>query len=122
MKPVKARRLLVVLALMVAACSDSAFVETITIVNETGYPAHVEVSDASREEWLGLTVGKQDSETAVEQVIDQGELWVFRFDYAGKHREEIEIPRAELKESNWRVIVPASFGEALGRKGIQPPP
>lgn len=113
---------LVVLSPVAAACSETPFIESVTVVNETDYPVHIEVSDTSREAWLGLTTGRPDSETVVEKVVDQGEVWVFSFDYAGQHRQEIEVSSAELEQSDWRVKVPASFGEALEEEGIQPPP
>jgi hypothetical protein len=55
-------------------------------------------------------------------VIDQGDVWVFRFDYAGKHEEEIEISRSELVRMDWTVEVPQSFGDALHGLGVEPPP
>jgi hypothetical protein len=110
------------IALLAAGCSTVSFVDEITFVNQTDYPAHVEVSDASRQGWLNLTIAQRDVETTVRDVIDQGEVWVFRFDYAGQHEEEIEISRSELIRAEWKIEVPQSFGEALQRLGIEPPP
>lgn len=107
---------------LVGACSDVSFVDEITFHNDTDYPAHIEVSDASREGWLNLTIAQRDEETTVGEVIDQGEVWVFRFDYAGKHEEELEVSRSELVRSEWTVVVPQSFGDALRRLGAEPPP
>ena len=111
-----------IVALTFAACSNVSFVEEITFLNETDYPAHVEVTDESRQGWLGLTIAQRDRETVVHEVIDQGDIWVFRFDYAGKHEQEVEISRSELASSDWTVEVPQGFGEALGRLGVEPPP
>jgi hypothetical protein len=99
-----------------------SFVDEITFVNQTDYPAHVEVSDASRQSWLNLTIAERDEETTVRNVIDWGDVWVFRFDYAGQHEEEIEISRSELIRAEWTIEVPQSFGESLQRLGIEPPP
>lgn len=108
--------------LTVGACSNVSFVDEITFLNETGYPAHVEVSDDSRQAWLNLTIAQRDRENTVQEVIDQGVAWVFRFDYAGEHEEELEISRAELVRSHWTVEVPQSFGDTLERLGVEPPP
>ena len=115
-----ALRLLLV-GLFLGACSNVSFVDEITFVNETDYPASVEVSDDSRQGWLDLTVAQRDRETTVQEVIDQGDVWVFRFDYAGKHVEELEISRSELVRAGWQVEVPPSFGDALKRLGVEPP-
>ena len=108
--------------LFLGACSDVSFVGELTFINETDYPAHVEVSDASREGWLNLTIAQRDQETTVREVIDQGEVWVFRFDYAGKHEQELEVSRSELVRLDWTVEVPQNFGDTLRQLGVEPPP
>lgn len=108
--------------LLVGGCADVSFVDEITFLNETDYPARVEVSDASREEWMNLTIAQRDEETTVREVIDRGGIWVFRFGYAGEHEEELEISRADLVRADWIVEVPLSFGDALERIGVTPPP
>ena len=114
------RFLLIVVSL--AACASVSFVDEITFVNENDYPAHVEVSDDSRQAWLGVTTARRGEETTVQEVMDQGDIWVFRFDYGGKHSEELEMSRAELVRTDWKVEVPQSFGDALQRLGVEPPP
>jgi hypothetical protein len=108
--------------LLLSGCSDGAFVDDVTIVNDTEYSADVDVSGKERSGWLALTVVQPESTTTVEGVIDQGEVWVFRFDYIGEHREEVEISRSELEESEWTVEVPESFEEKLRAMGVPPPP
>ncbi len=104
------------------ACSQPDFVDRITIVNDTDYPADVDVSDEKRSGWLGLTVVESGSRSTVEEVLDQGEGWIFRFDYAGEHAEEVAISRRELQATNWTVEVPDSFGARLKDMGVPPPP
>lgn len=113
---------LLCVVLLVGACSEVSLVDEIRFVNETDYPAHVAVSDGSRRSWLGLTVAQRDRETTVEAVIDQGAVWTFRFDYAGRHREELEVSRSDLVRADWTVEVPQSFGDSLQRLGVEPPP
>ena len=122
MTTVRSTVLLLTAVLFAGACSNVSFVDEITVVNETAYPVDVEVSDESRQRWLNLTTAQRDQETAVQEVIDQGAVWVFRFGYAGTHEEEIEIRRSELVRDGWTVEVPESLGEALERLGIEPPP
>ncbi|MDQ3784512.1 MAG: hypothetical protein M3360_06500 [Actinomycetota bacterium] len=113
--------LLTLLALFAGACSDVSFVEAVTVVNRTDYPARVEVSNASREEWLGLTFTRADAETVVQDVIDQGEVWVFRFGYGSRHEEQFTISRSDLVKADWRVEVPQSFEESLRELSVEPP-
>jgi hypothetical protein len=109
-------------ALLLGACSNVTLVDEITIVNETEYPANVNVTGKDRGGWLGLTMVEERSTRAVGDVIDQGEVWIFRFDYGGKHQEEVEVSRNELVRNDWTVEVPESFGQRLRELGLTPPP
>ena len=114
--------LALVVLIALAGCSDVSFVERITVVNDGDFPAHVEVTDRARSGWLGLGVAQNHAETSFDQVIDQGETWVFRFDYIGKHHEDLEVSRSELERSSWTVEVPAEFAATLLDLGVSPPP
>jgi hypothetical protein len=105
-----------------AACSDASFVEEVTIVNDTEYSANVDVTRKARDGWLGLTVVEPQSTETVEEVIDQGEVWIFRFDYVGKYGEEVEISRRELEGRGWTIEVPQSFEQRLRDLDVPPPP
>lgn len=111
-------RLLIAVSLLLASCSDVSFVDEVTIVNQTEYPAHVEVTDQNRDGWLGLTVVDAHSTSAVAETIDQGEVWIFRFDYVGKHHELVEVSRRELERNDWTVEVPATFEQQLRARGV----
>ena len=105
-----------------AACSDVSFVDEVTIVNDTEYPANVDVTGKERDGWLELTPVEPRSTTSVEDVIDQGEMWIFRFDYLGKHEEEVEISGRELARNDWSIEVPQSFEQRLRDLDVLPPP
>jgi hypothetical protein len=107
--------------LILGACSDVSFVDSITIVNDTEYPADTAVTSADRDGWLGLTRVRQGATSTIEGVIDQGNTWFFRFDYIGKHREELEVSRRELEEDDWTVEVPQSFEDRLRALGVPVP-
>jgi hypothetical protein len=119
------RRALPVLAIacsaLLGACSGPEFVERVTFVNEGEYSAHTEVTDGQHSGWISLITVPPESTTSVERVIDQGDIWVFRFEYAG-YQEEVRIPREALERSEWRVEVPDSYAAALRSLGIPPPP
>jgi hypothetical protein len=104
------------------ACSDVSFVDDVTIVNDTEYSAEVDATSKARNGWLGLTIVRPQSTTTVEEVIDQGEVWIFRFDYLGKYEEEVEIARRELEQNDWRIEVPLSFEQRLRDLDVPPPP
>jgi hypothetical protein len=110
----------VLLALVCVGCSDDRFVDGIVIDNPTAFPANVDVSGDSKDGWLSLTTSEPRSTGTVAQVFEQGSVWIFRFSYSG-YEEELELARSDLVDSNWRVEVPESFGEALRDRGVVPP-
>jgi len=104
-----------------AACSDVSFVDEVAIVNDTEYAANIDVSGKTRDGWLLLTSVDPHSTITVEEVIDQGEMWIFRFDYVGKYEEAVEISRSDLERRDWTIEVPKSFEQRLRDLNLSPP-
>lgn len=104
------------------ACSNVSFIDAVRIVNDTEYSTNVGATGKARDGWLGLAVVGPQSSTTVEKVIDQGEVWIFRFDYVGKYEEEVEITRRELERNDWTVEVPESLGQRLRDLSVPPSP
>lgn len=94
------------------------FVRRLTVSNPTPYGIEVEVTTAQRDGWLGVGGFPPGSTRAVDQVIDQGGNWVFRFTYGGQDVGQIALSRAELKRTNWRVTIPAELGDRLAAAGL----
>lgn len=113
--------LALLLGMVCVGCSSERYVERIVINNPTDFIANVDVTGGARDGWLGITTADAHSEKTVEQIYDQGSTWIFRFSYSG-YEEEIQLSRAELARSDWRVQVPDSFASALKARGVPPPP
>ena len=111
-----------VVLLALVGCSDVAHVERITFVNDGDFPATIDVTDGDRSGWVEIGIAPSNQETSFDELVDQGETWVFRFDYAGKHQEELEVSRADLERDEWTVEVPAEFEATLRELGISPVP
>jgi hypothetical protein len=115
----KARtRGLVVLALLGASCSGSPHtVERISIDNPTAYDLDVDVTGGDRDGWLPLAIIEAQSEDVAQDVVDQGEVWIFRFMHFGDPVGELRLTRAELAEDGWRVEVPSEVEDRLQQLG-----
>jgi hypothetical protein len=50
-------------------------------------------------------------------VIDQGEVWIFRFRHWGDPIRELSLTRAELERNGWRLEVPDEVEERLQELG-----
>ena len=97
-----------------------SYVDAITVVNPHQWDAEADVTGAGRDGWFGMgSVERTDSHT-FEQVIDQGEQWVFRFTYGGVDGGELVVPRTELEASGWKVTVPEQFAERMRAAGVGP--
>ena len=111
-------RTLLGLALLVASCSGRPpTVEKITIANPTGYDLDVDVSDGGRGGWLPVAIVAARSEEISREVIDQGEVWIFRFLHWGDPMGELSLSRTELERNGWRLEVPAEVEERLQQLG-----
>lgn len=107
--------------LWLAACSGSPqTVDRITIVNSTGYDLDVDVAGPEQGSWLPVAIADANSEELSEEVIDQGEVWVFRFVHWGDPVGELSLTRAQLVEEGWRVEVPEEIEKRLQQLGRPP--
>jgi hypothetical protein len=115
------KRVLVTITLLVSSCSQTPpVVRAVTIVNGTGYDLTVQVSDSDRRAWLPLANVEARSERSIVEVIDQGDVWVFRFLHSGEPIGELSLGRTELERDNWSVEVPDDVAERLESRDPSP--
>ena len=117
-----ARPTLLIALTLLTACSSPSFVEQIEFVNQGDFPAEIQISNADGSGWLPIGLVQGDAEKTFRQVIDQGDTWIFRFDYLEEHIEEVQMSRSELVDSDWTVEVPDEFERSLHEMGFSPPP
>lgn len=110
------------IALAFVNCGGSPYVSEIVVANPTGYPLSVEVTGQADSAWLLLGTAQPGRDHRFQEVLDQGEVWVFRFGYGGRMAGELTVPRSELEESGWRVEVPLTVESTLLEEGAPPPP
>jgi hypothetical protein len=110
------------LTFVVNLSSGPATVPRITFENPTPYALDVEVSPGPGAGWTSAGSVRQLSTADVQEVIDQGEVWIFRFDSQGETGGELRLSRADLAASNWHVVVPTEVGRRLAEAGAPPTP
>jgi hypothetical protein len=114
---------LVVAAVMVRPLlGGPSFVRKITISNSSEFDVTVAVSSDHEQERMPLATVSHRSSVEVEDVIDQGSVWIFHFSADGREGGEVQIGRDELKRDGWRVEIPASVATRLRAEGALPPP
>lgn len=93
------------------------FVRRVTVANPTAYGVEVDVTNPQHDGWLVLGGFPPASSRVLNQVLDQGRNWVFRFTYGGDDVGQIALSRSELERTNWRVTIPAELGDRLAAAG-----
>ena len=68
--------------------------------------SNVHVTSARRDRWLGLGSVGRERPRVLEQVVDPGHEWVFRFSLGGVKAGELVMPRDELAKEGWKITVP----------------
>lgn len=115
--------LAVVVPLIAAAVAlrDPATVD-LEISNPTAYAITVEVDDGQAEGVLPVAVIDRRASRAVQNVIDQGDTWVFYFYGQGRDGGELRLNRAELEAAGWAIQVPDAVTTRLAELGAPPTP
>jgi hypothetical protein len=112
--------LIVFILLLLGGCDDVSYVEKIIVINPTDYDVLVDVKGEEDNSWLTLGTANRNAESTIEEVIDKGETWIFRFSYAAEDLGQAEISRSDLVKSKWRYQIPTRIGEVLKEKGYPP--
>lgn len=84
-------------------------VEQLTVVNPGTHHVNVDLTGADRKGWLDLGGVGPEGATVIQQVTDQGDVWVFRVSYGDVGIEELPIPRSRLDEDGWTITLPSEL-------------
>jgi hypothetical protein len=95
-----------------------SFVARITFVNPSPYDIDVDVTNRERAGWLPLGEVQDRETTVIQEVIDQGDVWIVRL--ADGEGGEVRFTREELQRADWRIQIPATV-EARLRSAWGPP-
>ena len=112
----------VALASVVDLGGRRATIPRLTYENPTDYALDVEVSSGPGQGWTTAGFVGQRSTGVAEEVPDQGDVWLFRFDSQGETGGDLRLTRAELEAAGWKVTIPAEVGRRLAEAGAPPTP
>jgi hypothetical protein len=87
--------------------------ETLRFDNRTGVAVRVTASDEARNGWLPIATVDARSRNRVTEVIDQGDVWRFRYEVGPDRLAEMRRTRAQLEAADWTVVIPADAADAL---------
>ncbi len=98
------------------------FVERITFENQTDFDLLIDVTDSRRSGWVHVANARHGQATTAQEVLDQGNVWIFRFASQGEAGGELRLPRSQLERDDWNVIIPSRIGDELRARGAPPSP
>jgi hypothetical protein len=90
------------------------------ITNPTPYVLSIEITDGGRGAWQPTARLQPGATRTIEDVLDQGDVWVLRFRGQGRDGGELEVPGHDLERASWHVDIPAEVGERLAALGVSP--
>jgi len=94
--------------------------DRITVENPSVWQAEVEVSRPDGGSVLKVGTAPQTGSETFLDVLDQGDVWVFRFTYGQAEPVEMQVDRSELELSQWTVTVPEGFQERMLTGDVPP--
>jgi hypothetical protein len=95
-----------------------ATVDHVTIKNGTEFDLNIDATSASHDGWTPVGIALAHADTDMRDIIDHGDVWVFRFTGQGRDAGELRITRSDLAASNWSLTVPASVAQQLRDDGV----
>lgn len=107
-------------ALAAAEVLDPPSTVDLVVVNETDRDVTVVVAGQAGAPVLPVATVDAGEERRVDQVVDQGRTWIVTFRVDGEPAEELEVPRADLAEDGFRIVVPAAVAEAAPPEAPSP--
>lgn len=92
----------------------------VTVDNDTPFDLVVEAGTPDGAGSVVLGTAGRGREIAFRDKVDQGDEWVFSFSYGGVDAGAVQLGRAELESSGWRVTVPRRVADVLVDAGLGP--
>lgn len=111
---------LVAVLLTSGLTADPATVDRVTVVNPYPYQLAIDVAGAGERSTMAVGTVERERRAVFERVVDQGDVWVFRFSYAGAVAGEVTVERDELRRANWTIETPAGTEARLRGAGLAP--
>jgi hypothetical protein len=112
---------LIALGVLTSAFRGPAFVESVTVVNESPFDLHVAVrGEDGAGGVLGLGTVPRGRSVEYRSVLDQGDTWSISFTGGGEQGGTVDVARSTLERDGWNVTVPAVVTQRLERAGLRP--
>lgn len=96
-------------------------IDRVTIVNDSPYLIDVEVTTDDHDGWLDLGPVSEGARHSFQNVIDQGDRWIFHISSGPYDGGEFSMSKRRLEQADWRVAIPGDAVDRLEADGAEPP-
>ncbi|MEY2470384.1 MAG: hypothetical protein QOF21_3082 [Actinomycetota bacterium] len=110
----------VVVAGTFSACGQSSVIDKVRVHNASEFDFAVDVTNDERTGWTNLGTARRLSTDVTEDVVDQGDVWIFRFQTQGVSAGELRVSRETLRRDRWTIDVPSDAIERVRQSGAPP--
>ncbi len=97
-------------------------IDRISFDNSTACDVDVEVIGVERDARLVLGTARRATITTMEEILDQGDVWIFLFGSQGTGGGELRLTREQLERDRLKVAMRARIGAGLEAEGVPPSP
>jgi hypothetical protein len=94
----------------------------LSVVNSTPYVLSIDVRGSDGEGWFPVGYVEKRVTTDIEEILDQGQTWIFRIGGQGRDAGTFTMTRVQLAEAGWRFEVPSEVEATLHAAGAPPSP
>ncbi len=92
-------------------------VDQLTVKNHSQYSLTIAITTDAHDDWTLVGTVRWGTTETFSDVVDQGDMWVFRFAAQGKVGGELRVPREQLEEAGWQLEVPPRIAAKLESLG-----
>jgi len=93
-------------------------VDRITVRNSSEFDVNVDATNASHDGWTPVGIALAHADTDMREIIDHGDVWIFRFTGQGHDAGELRVTRSDLAADGWTLTVPAVVAQRLRDAGV----
>ena len=101
---------------------STSSVRQITVTNPTPFHLEIDVTGVGKAHSVTLGAIGREQDKTFDDVIDQGDQWIFRFSSGTTDAGEMRIPRSELEQNHWKLKVSNDIGARLRTAGVPESP
>jgi hypothetical protein len=92
------------------------------VTNDSAYDLRLLGSRPGDDVLVALGAVGRQSTAGLDELLDLGDRWVLTFRAQGRDGGTIEVNRADLERSGWKLTVPAEVARTLQSAGAPPSP